>query len=503
MAALAEQHTSNVIVVPEMPEDQLAQQRAKQLIRASGSVALAGTLLEQNGEGHNTPQNLLQALHLAEAGDPNAIQMIDQNIIADFMERSFKAGLILEVDLEASEQEGLGQHGQSLDSVNGNSLRFIGRTWQMRERLKAEARNKYRQDIAHKMGLLENNYFVVFSCVPDNMTRKELIEEKFFVDTMSCAIQATNAHEGKVKLHAAFAAGVKQPEGVRHDIRAVRYIAKRLGFNFDNKSTTEMLDTPVLVPKSLMPNGVVDLVALFDKPQGTFFGEDKPGKDYVAHQEFWRQRQQDFMPMVQSIRRQLIAERHTFKTPADATSRLDKLSEKAGVHKAIDDESIDPMVFGPVAAGHIQQARTHRALGNYELANTATQKAVKTAKSSSCPGALQENNKSEDDDTSQDAETSETESSDNEKICCPNCGDYVAKKDARKGDCLRCPSCKYEVNVCTNKVENPGKTIKPVRKTSPYQLFEVRAEKIIKKRAKDNTSPAVVTVQERKLAYAA
>lgn len=415
MAALAERLSTieqppiEAIAMPTMPEDQLAQQRAKRLMRASGSLAVVGALPEKNLES-GASHSLLAAIHLAAAGDADAINMIDQNVEADYIERSFKAGAITEVDLQTSDQTGLGQHGQSLDSVNSNSLRFVGRIRQMRERLAAEARNKYRQDMAHEMGLLEDNYLVVFSCVPDDMTHQELIEEDFFVNTMTCSVQATSAQGGGVKLESAFVAGVKHPKAERHDLRAVRYMAKKLGIDFDDKSTTEILDSPLLIPKKLMPNGIVDLVTLFDEMEGTFFGEDKPQKDYVEHREFWRQRQQNFKPMVEAIRHQLIAERHTFRTPTDATKRLGKLSEKAGVHEALEDESINPLVFGPEAAVHIQQARTHRALGNYELADAALQKAEKTAKSSSCPGAIQDKREAIDGDLPKDGLTSNTDS---------------------------------------------------------------------------------------------
>jgi hypothetical protein len=500
---VVEQHTADVIVVPEMPQDQLARQRAKRLISASGSAALVGALSEQHS-AINSPDNLLAGLHLAAKGDVSGIKMVDQNINADFIERSFKAGSITEVNLQITGEEGLGQYGQSLDSVNGNSLRFVGRTLQMRERLKAEARNKYRQDIAHKMGLLEDNYFVVFSCVPDNMTPEELTEENFFVDTMSCAIQATTVDKGTTKLESAFVAGVKEPGGERHDIRTIRYVAKKLGINFGNKSTTEMLDAPLLVPKRLMPNGVVDLVALFDELEETFFGENKLKENYVAHREYWRQRQQNLIPLVKSIRQQLIAERHTFRSPTDATTRLGKLSEQAGVYMAVEDETINSNVFGPEAAGYIEQARLHTALGNMELAQSATRKAIDTAKSSSCPGAYLNNETTEENKKDQDAESSETNTSENEKICCPNCREYVSKRDARKGDCLRCPSCKYEVNICTNKVENPGKIIKPAKKNNVYQLFEDKPEKNTKKvLARANKPPAKGTVQKQELEYAA
>ncbi len=383
------------IEVASAPDDQLAQQRAKLLMRAYGSLSVAGKLPEVDYQT-GRPRNLLEATHLAADGNADAIKMIDQNIESDYFERSFKAGVVTEVELRPDTNTGLGQHGQSLDSVNGNSWRYVGRIPQMRERLAAEARNKFRQDTAYEQGLLEDNYFVVFSCAPDDMTSEELIEEDFFVDTMSCSIQATTVQQNVVKLESAFVAGVKRPEEIRHDIKAIMRVAQKLGIDFDGKSTTEILDSPLLIPKALMPNGIVDLVALFDEVEGTFFGEDKPQEDYVKHRDFWRQRQAELKSMVASIRRQLIHERLSFQTPSDATKRLGKLSEKAGVHNALNDESINPNVFGSVAADYIQQARAHRALGNYELASASLVRAEKTAKSSSCPGAvLDELNKTE------------------------------------------------------------------------------------------------------------
>ncbi len=452
-----EQTATDVIAVSTMPEDQLAKQRAIRLMRSCGSLAVVGNLPESNNQEPGEFRNLLEAIHSAADGDENGINLIDQNIETDYIERSFKAGSITEVDLQSNDQKGFGQHGQSLDSVNANSWRFIGRIRQMRERLAAEARNKYRQDIAHEMGLLEENYFVVLSSVPDDMTRQELIEEDFFVDTMSCSMQATTSQNGNVKLESAFVAGVKHPKAERHDLRAIRYLAKKLGHDFDDKSATEILDSPLLIPKKLMPNGIVDLVALFDESEGTFFGEDKPQENYVLHREFWRQRQADLKSMVEGIRRQLISERHTFKVPTDATKRLGKLSEKAGVHNALEDSSIDPNVFGSVAANHIQTARVHRALGNYDLANAALQRAEKTAKSSSCPGSIQDeqnkNNADETDEKSSELLNIESDSKDG-KIRCIKCRESVKKKDVVKEKSWSCPSCKYEIDICDGKVLN-------------------------------------------------
>jgi hypothetical protein len=57
------------------------------------------------------------------------------------------------------------------------------------------------------------------------------------------------------------------------------------------------------------------------------------------------------------------------------------------VLKAFEDKSIDPRVFGPVAAAHIINARYHQEHGDIQEASQAIGRAIQTADSKSCPMA--------------------------------------------------------------------------------------------------------------------
>lgn len=461
MAAAAEQLEAlgqgvpgDVVLLPSLPEDRFARQRALWLIHAVGNVAISS---EQNQGLIRTDasKNLLEGIKSAAKDDERAQRLVDGNVTSDFIERCIKAGFVMDVALEEGQNGEILQDGQTLDSVNANSIQYVGRNEFMKERIKVEARNSFRLEWAKNKGLLEDYYFVVFSLTDDQMTQEQLEEEGFFTETMSCAIQATTMTANGMRLESAFVAGVTEPGGKRHDKEAVRGIGEKLEVDFTEKSTTELLDMPLLIHKSLMPDGVVDVVKMFDNEQGTFFGENKPLQDYLAFKEFCKRRQQEFLPIAQKIRKQLIAERHTFKKPTDATKRLGELTEKYGVENAVTDPTINPRVFGKVAAEHIEEARAFRAVGNFKAAETAQHKAEKTAKSSSCPGAIQdeskENNKEGKDDQSGDALTDETDSKSG-KIRCIKCRVTVDKKDVVKAESWRCPHCKYEVDICNGAV---------------------------------------------------
>jgi formylmethanofuran dehydrogenase subunit E len=120
----------------------------------------------------------------------------------------------------------------------------------------------------------------------------------------------------------------------------------------------------------------------------------------------------------------------------------------------LEDESINPLVFGTVAASHIKQARIHRASGNHELANTALNKAEKTAKSSSCPGALQEKNRNGEEGSDEKSGDKQSDESDSKsgKIRCIKCRETVRKRDVVTEKSWRCPHCKYEVDICNGAV---------------------------------------------------
>lgn len=468
-----------VLVVPEMAEDQFLRHQANRFI---GSVATSHEVSIDLNEDPESIGSTMEAIRMAAAGSKVADKMLDINITTDAVERGIKAGIVLDVDLEVDSKWDVSQNGQPLKSVHYNGLRYASGNNKMRSRSEAETRNGFRIAQHNKQGRLKDYNFVTFSCAADDMTLEELKDNKFFVETMSCAIQVTSGTDIGLNMESAFVAGVKEGAEERHDIRAIVKLGALFGVDYSGMTAAEILDTPLLIHKSLMPNGAVDLVKLYDQIIGdSFFGQDnkgKPAQDYVEFKAICKQRIATFASRVAAIKKELIGEAGTIKTPLQAIERLDKLSQKHMVIHAVKDVSIDPRVFGP-AAFHIEQARLHEQRGNSELAQAATNRAQSVAKSTSCPSGRQGQQELADAESS--AETAKVSDSKTGKINCIKCRKPVNKAEVVKPTSWRCPSCKYEVDICTGAEKHksePPKKQEPL--TEVISLEEKRRELQIK-----------------------
>ena len=334
----------------------------------------------------------------------------------------------MSVDLMVDEANRIQQHGQGLDSVQANSLRFAANSPQMRKRIEAETRNTFRLQHHYEQTDLDDNYFVVFSRAADNMSEAATKQAGFFTDTMSCAIQVTSAENGRLVTESAFVAGIEKPGEARHDEVTVARTAQELGIDYSAMDATGILDAPVLVPKTMMPNGAIDLVALFDKVRGTFFGQAKPGQDYREYLKVCREREQRFEPKVQKITDRLISERASIASPIEAVRRLHEISGDQMLEQAIGDNDIDPAVFGPVSAAALMQTRLAYQRGDAEGVIKNMQIAKTNRQDSSCPGAAF--GRSEESENSRDGAS--------DKECefvskkCPECGRKNVKTKVTK-----------------------------------------------------------------------
>jgi len=333
------------------------------------------------------PMSLQESLRRAAQGDFEALQSARMNVRGDVVERSIKKGHVTRVIQKVDAEGHTTQHGHSGRSIQANSLRFASQNPKMLPRTKAETRNLFRIEDAKRQGLLKDHYVVVPSRPADNMSEKEMHQEGFFVDTMSIAFQAsTEGGTDEIITETAFVAGKRHRNAPRHDAELVARVGEQIGIEVRGLTAAQGIDRAWLVPKSLMPNGVIDLVRLADETMGTFFGEDRPAEDYLAYLEKCRQRELELEPTVQKITQRLIAEAASFQTPLDATRRLHELSEAELVARALTDENIDTTVFGTESAYYIQAARHYLEQGDIEQVGRFMVKALATADSNSCPG---------------------------------------------------------------------------------------------------------------------
>lgn len=376
------------MLVPELSEDIEVRQEA---LRFIGACVLDHEMNPPDNEAHLTVQpieSLYDALGKAAEGSAEAYKMVETNVKTDVVERTMKTGHVSKVDLSINEAGKIQQFGHSLESVQANSLRYAADNPQMRERTEAEATNAFRLEKLYSTGALEDHSFVVFSRAADNMNQNEMEEAGFFTDTMSTSIQVTSAKGDRLVTESAFVSGVKKPGDRRHDAATVVGLADKLGVDLSGKSATEVLGTPLLVPNSLLKNGVIDLVKLYDEQAGgTFFGADKPKEDYIGYLEVCKQREERWQPKVDEVTRKLIELSGQIKDRVDAVKTLGKLSQDSMVVQAFGDLDIDPKVFGP-AANHIEEGRIALMNGEAQKLHLAMISAVKTAVSDSCPSGL-------------------------------------------------------------------------------------------------------------------
>ena len=387
--------------------------RAAELI---GRAAVGATVEVSQLPEKEPPMSLLEALR---GGERNLVRA---NVASDMLERSVKAGLVMRVKLTRNANGDIMQHGQTNQEIQLNSLRHGSTNPKMRPRTEAEVRNKFRIDAGDKQGLLKDHYLVVFSPASDDMTEEEMDDEGFFTDTMSMAIQATTEDGTDLETQSAFVAGKKDRQAPRHDGETIIRLGQMLGIDFSGMTAAQIIDTPVYIPKSLMPNGVIDLARLWDiAAGGTFFGQDKPQQDYLEYlEECWR-REAQLQPDIEAVTDQLLSEAHTMRVPEDATSRLGELSGARLIKLAVKDKSIDARVFGKEAAYYVEAARHYYDQGNMEQSEQFVGKAVDSDESTSCPGGRRRQ------EETQSAETEKPSSGGDDADCeftseeCPEC----------------------------------------------------------------------------------
>lgn len=334
-------------------------------------------------------RDINDALRRAAEGDSQAREMVKANVRTDAMERIYKAGNIITAELEADPAGNIYQHGQRIEDIHKNAFNLASAHPVIEPRTLAEAANAARIKSAYERGQLKDYVFLVFSMCPENITDKELDKLNFFSLTKSMSVQATTETENGLQVESAFVAGVKDEVSPRHDRKVVEQTGEYLGADYKGMGTADIINRPILVPKYMMPNGIVDIVKLMDGLNGgTFFGQDKPHQDYIEFKKFCKNREAGFEHNVEEISRELIAGAYGYADAAEASRRLGKLVETRMVRRAVKDYSIDARVFGATSAGYIVEARRQIERGEEEAAMTNVTMALLTATSGSCPSAI-------------------------------------------------------------------------------------------------------------------
>jgi hypothetical protein len=457
----------------------------ERLARTMGAIALAEVVEVCSVEEQN-PSTLLAGLQEAALGDAASKAMVDKNVATDVSERLFKigrGGKPIELDISADNR--ILQHGRHVVDIQANTFKHTRLNEVMQRRSKAEMRNLLFVEALLPTGVLDDHAVLTWSPA----TQDEVTKEKynFFVDTDSCSVQLLSKIGDKMELQTALVAGKKHASAPRHDLQAIQTIADEESLDLIASDADEVVQYMMLVPKSLVPDGINDVVQRYDETVGgVFYGQESTRSDYQDFARECVEREAAFSGIVSKISDQLIREAHLFKTPFDAIKRLDELSEQYCVVQATEDVSLDAAVFGLQAAVHIEEARRALANGDEIAASQAIEQAQKTATSGSCPldkSMINSGDKDKDD------------SSDGKKkwMNCPHCKAKVY--DDPCASVLACGGCR--AMVVHGHVVSKGNTARKAKKAEAALARQIdeavpvrTVDRIISEVEKEHAQPA-------------
>lgn len=389
---------SGVVLVSELPHDAEITAEARRKVKGQpvGMLAVAETV-----ECKAKPiKNLLEGIKWAAEGDEDGDRMVEANVSTEAIEQAYKVN-VNQVELETGLDGSISQHGNHLDDVQHNAYQLASDDEIIVPRTIAEVNNNARLRWARDKGLLKTHMFLTLSLCAEGVSDEKLDELNFFSKTKSLSAQGFYENdEGRFVLDTAMVAGVAEAEshGVRgvsverHDRKMVEGFGRMIGVNFEGKNASEIIDCPVLLPKKLFKNGIIDVVKILDEINGgTFMGQSASEEDrmsYEEYKEFCAHRAEKLSDTIRKVKHQLIKEASNFSEPLQAALRLSKLVEQNLVDRALDDGSIDPSVFGEESAQNLIRARELTAKGNHHDAQAFMQVALATAQGGSCPSAL-------------------------------------------------------------------------------------------------------------------
>ncbi len=158
------------------------------------------------------------------------------------------------------------------------------------------------------------------------------------------------------------------------------------GLDVSNYTNAQILDAPLLIPNSLVRNGVVDIVKIYDYLAGhKFFGTSQPAQDYIAFKELCHERQKEYAKTVDKIVAEFIKQASLIENHKAASQLLDILCGKYAVEYAVYDQQIDIRVFGHASQQYINLARISYVAGDLEAFEANLRMAQAADKSRSCP----------------------------------------------------------------------------------------------------------------------
>lgn len=390
--------------------------------------------------------DLATAIDRAREGSKEAQELIRGNVMTDYFERAYKSGFVSEVQLQRDSSGRLRQHEQTMQDVSANTLAHMTNE-KLRGRAKIEALNSVRDQYYADEGLLGSHARVVFSLIHDEMDDAEAESVGFFTHTRSVSIQLlTETDDGDLLMQTAFVAGREDPSQDSFDKEAVIGLAEQLGVDYTDLTSEDILESPLLIDKKMLPKGILSVVQRYDYVAsevsgGTkFFGRDHDSAVEITDYEYRKIENEQNQKRMSSEIDQVVSNllMHGSLTPVQATEKLAELNDAVLKSNIVRDESIDARVLGATAAWHVEHARHLLRIGEPPHDDMMKlQRMINRGTSSSCPNG---NTKSKSDElggteSELNDESVDTKPEDCDFVSkeCPKCGTKNVKTSCRNG----------------------------------------------------------------------
>lgn|GEM_PF-1590972 len=397
--------TPHLSLVPPLPENtvklahetEFENEAQARFARWRGALAVADTVEIQEVEVAPPKTNLKEQIERARAGDEQAEKSVRLNVGRATHEGFFKKNHVTKpVEMERGEKGQLIQFGQSLESVHGNAIIMRpNRHKILKEITEAEALNGQRIQLADERGELEDNYYVVFSVVPDDVPEEQLDHrgDGYFVADLTLAAQATTQTNNKVTTEQGFMAGVETDGNEtfderlekRIDLEAIAALYRRFN-KVAPKTAAELIENGLFIPKHMMPNGVIDVMRWTQEEMDKILGRDieRTVEDYVALREESRRKEASVAEVEEKVYRGLLAAEYS--DPMQPVAKMWQLVKDHGVEKAGTNYAIDSTAFGRQAEIKINKSRESYKAGDHEAAQLYLMEAKQVAVISGCGG---------------------------------------------------------------------------------------------------------------------
>jgi hypothetical protein len=390
-----------------------------------GSVALGGSV-EVVPPGDTDTQTIKERIELSLHGDENARKALETDARTEVIEMICKGGAVMEVQASMNAQGELEQFGATTFNRQRNTLAYFpDQSPALRANTMAEGQNGFLIEQLWQQGALADKRVVEFSLILDNENRRTLADYGYYLQEMIGIIRMTDASErGDVTITSALVGGVAQDElsqlpetgdvatdevnrqnaalASRFDIAVVRRLYELMGYdNAYELSTTELLATPLLVPKTM---DALDFVQLYDQiaaditGKEVFFGltdlaaagQRRPGRaGYEDHAAQSLAFQKNLEATAARVTDEVLSKAAEATDALAASKLLRDVAKNHAVAWIIAYKHVDVRVFGSSAEELILSAQAAFAAGRTDEALELTTQAQKVARPSGCPLAKQ------------------------------------------------------------------------------------------------------------------